>query len=288
LLSLRPDAKALESVSELQDIATSLFVAVFESLFVVRLRGIVRKPSTETEFQHNANLFLSGLKKMLPKGMVQIPPEITAESIVSGSIPSITYMIRFFLELQRLFSVADSSPSSRHPIHRHGGLSRSKRHGSVDKVHGKKRQSARTRSVQRKRGEIQTKHTEPDDGSDIWRSGNEASASAPESDASPRQPVEITGEAKDGSETEPEIGLTGVAAEAARAAVRRAQQEQCDARITAHQESEIKRRVEVRVCTVDFDVDFLYTLAIADGGRVEYQAAGSIAATCTFCVLVFV
>jgi hypothetical protein len=245
LVSLRPDAKVLESVSELQDIATSLFVAVFESLFVVRLRGVVRKPSNETELRHNAMLVLSGLKKMLPKGMVQIPPEITAESIVNGNIPAISYLIRFFLELQRLFLAADSTPNARHPIHGHGGHSRTLRRGSVEVSQGKKISSSRRRSNRRHQRGLEPRQVASEDGSDIWRSGNEASASAPESDVSPHQPEETIGEAKDGLEAEAETGLTGVAAEAARAAVRRAKQEQCDARITANKESDVKRRVEV-------------------------------------------
>ena len=109
LRGLRPDAKQLDSVPELQAIATSLFIAVFEALFVVRLEGVARKPELETQLRSNAALFLAGLRKTLPRGVVDIPPEIDVDAIVRGDIHAIKFMVRFFLELRRLFSEESES-----------------------------------------------------------------------------------------------------------------------------------------------------------------------------------
>ncbi len=43
---VRSDAAPLTSLTELQAVATSLFVAAFEAVFVVRLNGVHRNPQT--------------------------------------------------------------------------------------------------------------------------------------------------------------------------------------------------------------------------------------------------
>lgn len=41
-------------MGELVKVASSMFVAVFESLFHVRLEGIIRNPQSRDEYAHNA------------------------------------------------------------------------------------------------------------------------------------------------------------------------------------------------------------------------------------------
>ena len=47
-------AKKVASMVELTRVASSMFVAIFESLFYVRLEGIIRNPQTRDEYAHNA------------------------------------------------------------------------------------------------------------------------------------------------------------------------------------------------------------------------------------------
>ena len=46
--------KKVTSMGELTRVASSMFVAVFESLFHVRLEGIIRNPQNGEEYAHNA------------------------------------------------------------------------------------------------------------------------------------------------------------------------------------------------------------------------------------------
>ena len=46
--------KKVTSMGELTRVASSMFVAVFESLFHVRLEGIIRSPQNGEEYAHNA------------------------------------------------------------------------------------------------------------------------------------------------------------------------------------------------------------------------------------------
>lgn len=46
--------KKVTSMGELTRVASSMFVAVFESLFRVRLEGIIRNPESREEYAHNA------------------------------------------------------------------------------------------------------------------------------------------------------------------------------------------------------------------------------------------
>jgi hypothetical protein len=46
--------KKVTSMGELVKVASSMFVAVFESLFHVRLEGIIRNPQSRDEYAHNA------------------------------------------------------------------------------------------------------------------------------------------------------------------------------------------------------------------------------------------
>ena len=46
--------KKVTSIADLVEHASSMFVAVFESLFHVRLEGIIRNPQNGEEYAHNA------------------------------------------------------------------------------------------------------------------------------------------------------------------------------------------------------------------------------------------
>ena len=273
LRSMRPDANELGSVTELQGIATSLFIAVFESLFVVRLKDVVRTPLTRQEFMHNATVFLAGLAKMLPKGAIQVPPEITADAITSGSIPAIAYLVRFFTELRRLFEASDKAAVSgaRHTGHLSvRQRARSKSRSGRSRSAGKRGSSAdsRPRSAravssvpqafpgadsgptppatdsEQDAGERKADVLTESEGErpEVGDSGDDVFDGSRRVQRIPR--TEATGGADEGSDEE---GADVVARAAAAAAVRRVKQEKCDARLTAQQLDEAQRRFEV--CT---------------------------------------
>jgi hypothetical protein len=58
-------AKKVTSISELTRVASSMFVAVFESLFHVRLDGIIRNPQSKEEYAHNAQRVIDSLSERL-------------------------------------------------------------------------------------------------------------------------------------------------------------------------------------------------------------------------------
>ena len=53
--------KKVTSMGELTRVASSMFVAVFESLFHVRLEGIIRNPQNKDEYAHNAQRVIDRL-----------------------------------------------------------------------------------------------------------------------------------------------------------------------------------------------------------------------------------
>ena len=54
--------KKVTSMGELTRVASSMFVAVFESLFHVRLEGIIRNPQNKDEYAHNAQRVIDRLR----------------------------------------------------------------------------------------------------------------------------------------------------------------------------------------------------------------------------------
>ena len=53
--------KKITSIKELTRVASSMFVAVFEALFHVRLTGIVRQPTKKEDYEFNVQRVIDGL-----------------------------------------------------------------------------------------------------------------------------------------------------------------------------------------------------------------------------------
>jgi Domain of unknown function (DUF5745) len=66
-----------------------MFVAVFESLFHVRLKGIIRNPYSTTDYVINASLVIEGLSHQIQMDL----QHIGGESIVNGDIRSLSNLI---------------------------------------------------------------------------------------------------------------------------------------------------------------------------------------------------
>ena len=83
------DSKRIASLEELTRVASSMFVAVFESLFQVRLEGIIRHPYTMTDYKINAQLVVDGLSHQIQTDL----QHISGESIVNGDIRSVSNLV---------------------------------------------------------------------------------------------------------------------------------------------------------------------------------------------------
>ena len=82
-------SKRISSINELTRVASSMFVALFESLFKLRLDGIVRNPYSKMDYIINAQLVVDGLSNQIQMDL----QHITGESIVAGDLRSLTNLI---------------------------------------------------------------------------------------------------------------------------------------------------------------------------------------------------
>lgn len=87
------------TLGELQESASSMFVAIFEALYDVRLEGVVRKPTKSSDYVHNAQLVLDALSQSL-KG-VNVG-HITAHGICSGDVVEIQHLVEIFRSIRAL------------------------------------------------------------------------------------------------------------------------------------------------------------------------------------------
>lgn len=109
ILSCGLSPEPLRNAADLQSSASSLFVALFESLFDVRLPGILRSPNGLDDLEHNAGVVLEALRSTLPP-KVAIPADITGHAVASGDLPSIAFLVRIFTDLARILPPPTASP----------------------------------------------------------------------------------------------------------------------------------------------------------------------------------
>lgn len=104
-------AKRIASINELSRVASSMFVAVFESLFHVRLEGIIRSPQTKEQYVENAQRVIDGLSQQIQTDL----KHITGKSIVQGDIKSLSHLISIFVQIVTITSQESRniSPSDR-------------------------------------------------------------------------------------------------------------------------------------------------------------------------------
>lgn len=142
------------------------FVAIFESVFGVRLGHVKRRPKRKDDYVFNAQLVLNGLRKMLPQ-KVEIPSEISGEAIYRGEWPALAFMIALFAELNRVMPPKRSA-SSRQKLKdqqsaKRGGRER-RRVGSTSRRRGPKKvgKKGRSGSLSASRKRFRTKHGDRD------------------------------------------------------------------------------------------------------------------------------
>ena len=95
-------SKKVASIDELVRVGSSLFVAVMESLFHIRIEGIIRSPRSPQDYTINAQLVVDCLSKQIQMDL----KHITGESIVGGDLQSISNLVNI---LYRIVTLTKSS-----------------------------------------------------------------------------------------------------------------------------------------------------------------------------------
>lgn len=88
-------SKKVLSIDELVRVGSSLFVAVFESLFHVRVDGIVRAPKSREDYSFNAQLVIDSLSERIKMDF----RHITGDSIVRGDLQSISNLVNILFRI---------------------------------------------------------------------------------------------------------------------------------------------------------------------------------------------
>jgi hypothetical protein len=91
-------AKRIETTEELARVASSLFVAVYESLFHQRITGVVRNPQTRNDYERNAQLVIDSLSDQIQLDL----KHITGRSIVSGDLRVLSNLVHILVRIVSL------------------------------------------------------------------------------------------------------------------------------------------------------------------------------------------
>lgn len=85
-------AKPISSAEELSRVASSMIVAIFESIFETRLEDIIRNPESREQYIHNAQMVIDHLSDRIQMDLAHI----TGESVVNGDFISISHLVSLF------------------------------------------------------------------------------------------------------------------------------------------------------------------------------------------------
>ena len=91
-------AKKISSLGELSRVSSSMFVAVYESLFRTRLDDIIRNPQTREEYTFNVQQVINELSEQIQIDL----KHISGQDIADGDIRSISNLLHIFA---RIFNV---------------------------------------------------------------------------------------------------------------------------------------------------------------------------------------
>ena len=99
------------SVTDLQENASSMVVAVFEAIFSTRIEKIIRKPISSEDYAFNAQRVIDSLRAVLPSKVV-LPSTVTGETISEGDIPSLTFLVSLLTDVYRVVAPSRASVAS--------------------------------------------------------------------------------------------------------------------------------------------------------------------------------
>ncbi len=80
-------------MNELTRVASSMFVAIFEALFHVRLEGIIRSPHTTEDYEINVQRVIDGLGQHISMNLQHIP----GKAIVQGDFRALSNLVHIFV-----------------------------------------------------------------------------------------------------------------------------------------------------------------------------------------------
>jgi hypothetical protein len=85
--------KKITSMKELTRVASSMFVAVFEAMFQVRLEGIIRSPHSKEDYEVNVQRVIDGLGQRIGLDLGYLP----GKGIVNGDVRALSNLISIFV-----------------------------------------------------------------------------------------------------------------------------------------------------------------------------------------------
>lgn len=88
-------AKKIKTIGELTRVSSSMFVAVFESIFHVRVEGIIRAPQTKDDYVLNVQRVIDGLGEQIEMDL----QHIKGRAIVEGDVRSLSNLIHIFIRI---------------------------------------------------------------------------------------------------------------------------------------------------------------------------------------------
>jgi len=91
-------AKRIKSTEELSRVASSLFVAIFESLFHEKIVGVIRTPKSIDDYEKNAQLVIDSLSDQIQLDL----KHINGRSIVTGDIRVLSNLVHILLRIVSL------------------------------------------------------------------------------------------------------------------------------------------------------------------------------------------
>jgi hypothetical protein len=91
-------SKQIRSTEELSRVASSLFVAVFESLFQQKIEGVIRNPQSKDDYIVNAQLVIDSLSDQIQLDL----KHITGRSIVSGDVRVLSNLVHILARIVSL------------------------------------------------------------------------------------------------------------------------------------------------------------------------------------------
>ena len=91
-------AKRISSIKELHRAASSMFVAIFETIFRIRLKGITRNPRSKLAYAQNAQIVIDGLSDQIQMDL----HHIRGKAILDGDMTALSNLVNIF---ERIISV---------------------------------------------------------------------------------------------------------------------------------------------------------------------------------------
>lgn len=88
-------AKKIMSVAELARVSSSIFVAIFESVYHTRIEEVLRNPVTRSDYEYNAQLVIERLSEQINSDL----SHITGSLIVNGDMTALKNLVNIFTRI---------------------------------------------------------------------------------------------------------------------------------------------------------------------------------------------